>query len=143
MIYSRDTILISSIEWDFLWQSHQDIASRLARAGNRVFYIENTGVRSPGLRDAGRVWSRLKRWAKSLRTGGVREVAPNLYVCSPLVLPPFGPAWRRLVNRRLLLPLIRRTTRRLGIGRDAVLWTYLPSDTAVDLVRSLRTPESV
>jgi glycosyltransferase involved in cell wall biosynthesis len=143
MTYSRDTVLISSIEWDFLWQSHQDIASRLARSGNRVLYIENTGVRSPGLRDAGRVWSRLKHWARSLRSGGVREVAPNLYVCAPLVLPPFGPGWRRLANRRLLLPLIRRTMRRLGINRDAVLWTYLPSDTAVDLVRGLRTPESV
>ena len=52
MISGRDIICISSIEWDFLWQGHQEITSRLAQAGNRVLYIENTGVRSPGLRDA-------------------------------------------------------------------------------------------
>jgi glycosyltransferase involved in cell wall biosynthesis len=138
MIQGRDIIFISSIEWDFLWQHAQEIASRLARAGNLVLYIENTGVRSPGIRDAGRVAQRLKLWTSSLRSHGVREVQPNLYVCSPLVLPPFGPGWRRQINRRLLLPLIRRTARTLGM-RDPVLWTHLPTDTALDIIELLQT----
>ena len=142
MIEGRDIICISSIEWDFLWQGHQEIATRLARAGNRIFYIENMGVRSPGLRDAGRIASRLTHWAKSLRTGGVREIAPRIHVCSPLVLPPFGSALQRRLNRNLLLPLIRRTARRLGI-KDALVWTYLPTDTALDLINTLRTKQSL
>jgi len=77
VIEGRDIICISSIEWDFLWQGHQEIAQRLARAGNRIFYIENMGVRSPTLRDAGRVAQRLAQRAKALRTGGVREIAPR------------------------------------------------------------------
>ncbi|MCA1815490.1 MAG: hypothetical protein LC746_03630 [Acidobacteria bacterium] len=44
---SRDIILISSLGWDFPWQGHQEIATRLARAGDRVLYVENTGVRTP------------------------------------------------------------------------------------------------
>src|ERR671938_1321993 len=115
MISGHDIIYISSIEWNFLWQVHQEIALRLARAGNRVLYIENTGVRSPGLRDASRVFSRLKHWATALRSRGFREAAPNVYVCSPLVLPPFGPRWQRRVNRRLLLPSIKRIARDLGM----------------------------
>jgi hypothetical protein len=47
MLSGRDIILISSIEWDFNWQGHQEIARRLAQAGNRVLYIENMGVRVP------------------------------------------------------------------------------------------------
>lgn len=137
MITGRDFIYISSIEWSFLWQGHQEIALRLAAAGNRVLYVENTGVRSPGLRDAGRVALRLKRWAGSLRSQGVREVAPNIYVCSPMVMPPFGGRWRRALNRHLFLPLMLRAARRLGM-RDVLVWTYLPNDTTVDLTRLLR-----
>lgn len=142
MLTGHDIVLISSIEWDFLWQGPQEIATRLARAGNRVLYVENTGVRSPGLKDAGRIVRRLKKWTSSLRSHEVREVDASLYVCSPLVLPPFGAAWQREVNRRLFLPRVARAARRLGM-RDILLWTYLPTDTALDLIRLLRTPQSV
>jgi glycosyltransferase involved in cell wall biosynthesis len=141
MISRRDIIYISSIEWNFLWQGHQEIALRLAANGNRVLYVENTGVRAPGLRDAGRIALRLKRWAGALRSQGVRQVAPNIYVCSPVVLPPFGSRWRRELNRRLFLPLVRRAARSLGM-RDVLFWTYLPTDTMLDLVKLLREPRS-
>lgn len=142
MLTGQDIVFISSIEWDFLWQGPQEIATRLARAGNRVLYVENTGVRSPNLRDTNRVVRRLRKWATSLGTDGVREVSPNLYVCAPLVLPPFGARWQREINRRLLLPLVARAARKLGM-RDPLLWTFLPTDTALDLIRLLRTPRSV
>jgi glycosyltransferase involved in cell wall biosynthesis len=141
MLTGRDIIYISSIEWNFLWQQNQEIAVRLARAGNRVLYIENTGVRAPGLGDAGRVVARLKSWIGKLRSRGVREVAPNLYVCSPLVLPPFGSGFLRFANQRLLLPLIPRVARRLQM-KDVVLWTYLPTDTVLELIKLLRGPLS-
>lgn len=142
MISGKDIVFISSIDWGFLWQGHQEIASRLAQAGNRILYVENTGIRSPGFADVGRVSDRLVKWARSLRSGGVRQVAPDIYVCSPLVLPPFGARWQRLFNRRVLLPLVRRTARRLGM-QDTLIWTYLPTDTALDLIQLLRTPRSV
>src|SRR5919112_611044 len=140
MLRDRNIICISGIEWDFNWQNSQELCSRLAAAGNRVLFVENMGIRSPGLKDAGRVWKRLLNWSQSLRTRGVRQVGDNLYVCSPLVLPPFGPS--RDLNARLLLPRVVRAARRLGMG-DALILTYLPTDTALDLVRQLRTPRSV
>src|SRR5829696_4529425 len=125
MLHDRNIICISGIEWDFNWQSSQEMCSRLAAAGNRVLFVENTGIRSPELKDAGRVWQRLLNWSQALRTRGVRQVGANLYVCSPLVLP-------RVV----------RAARRLGMD-DALILTYLPTDTALDLVKQLRTPRSV
>lgn len=142
MLSGRDIILISSIEWDFNWQGHQEIAKRLAHAGNRVLYVENMGVRSPGLRDAKRVVTRFTRWARSLSGGGVRQVAPNLYVCSPLILPPFGSKVRRQLNERMMLSFIRRTVRNLGFDLE-VIWTFLPTDTVASLVRMLRRPQGV
>ncbi len=53
MLKGKDVVIISSIEWGSLWQGAQEIASRLGEAGNRVLYIENVGIRSPGLRDVG------------------------------------------------------------------------------------------
>lgn len=141
MISGLDIICISSIEWDFLWQGHQEITSRLAQAGNRVLYIENTGVRSPGIRDARRIGTRIKNWVRSLTSHGLREVAPNIYVCSPLVLPPFGAGWQRAINRRLLLPLIIRSVRSLRM-KNLLLWTYLPTDTSLDLIQMLRGTQS-
>ena len=140
MLRDRNIICISGIEWDFNWQSSQEMSSRLAANGNRVLFVENMGIRAPGLKDAGRIWNRLRNWSQSLRTRGVREVARNLYVCSPLVLPPFGAS--RGFNARVLLPRVARAARRLGMG-DALILTYLPTDTALDLVKLLSTPRSV
>ena len=140
MLRDRNIICISGIEWDFNWQSPQEICSRLAEAGNRVLFVENTGIRSPELKDAGRVWKRLLNWSQAQRTRGVREVGKDLYVCSPLVLPPFGAT--RGVNARVLLPRVARAARNLGMD-DALILTYLPTDTALDLVKLLRTPRSV
>ncbi len=137
MLTGRDIIYISSIEWNFLWQPHQEIALRLARAGNRILYIENTGVRAPGLGDAGRVFARLKSWIGSLKSSGVREVAAGVYVCSPLILPPFGTGPRKFINRHFLLPLIGRVFRKLDM-RDVIIWSYLPTDTVLDLIKLLR-----
>ncbi len=141
MITNRNIIFISSIEWDFHWQIHQEIASRLAKAGNHVLYIENTGVRAPRLRDAKRIAVRLKNIGTSLFSLGVRQVAPNIHVLSPIVLPPFGSFSQRFINRRFLLPKIKGIAQKLGM-RDPLLWSYLPTDTAVDLIEMLRTRDS-
>jgi glycosyltransferase involved in cell wall biosynthesis len=142
MFSGRDVILISSIEWDFNWQGHQEIATRLARAGNRVLYVENMGVRAPGLRDARRVAQRFSHWAGSLLDGGVRQVAPDLYVCSPLIMPPFGGRLRHQFNRRFLLPMLLRVVRNLDFD-PSVVWTFLPTDTVASFVRMIRGPRGV
>ena len=142
MLSGRDIILISSIEWDFNWQGHQEIATRLAQTGNRVLYVENMGVRSPGLRDARRVAQRFSRWAGSVLDGGVRHVAPNLYVCSPLILPPFGPSIRHQLNRYVLLRLLRRVVQNLHFD-PAVIWTFLPTDIVASFIRMMRDPHGV
>jgi glycosyltransferase involved in cell wall biosynthesis len=142
MLSGQDFVIISSVEWNFLWQGPQEIAARLARAGNRVLYVENTGVRSPKWEDARRIRQRVTRWVGAAARRGVREVEPNLFVCSPLVMPPFGPPWREALNRRVLLKTIAQAASRLAL-RNPVLWTFLPTNTANDIIRLLRTPRSL
>ena len=142
MITGRDFIIISSIDWNFLWQGPQEIAVRLARAGNRVLYIENTGVRTPGLRDTARVARRLRNGAGELVSGVERQADRNVYVCSPFIMPPFGPGYHHTINRRIFLPLIARAAARLQM-RDAIVLTFLPTDTAVELVQHLQPISSL
>ena len=59
MIRGRDIVFISSIEWDQLWQSHHELAARLAASGVRVLSVENIGVRTQGWKDRARVFARV------------------------------------------------------------------------------------
>ena len=61
---NHNIICISTIDWDFIWQGHQEIMSTLARQGDRVLFIENTGVRSVTLKDLPRLKHRLSNWRK-------------------------------------------------------------------------------
>lgn len=142
MISGRNFIIVSAITWDFLWQGSQELAVRLTNAGNRVLYVENMGVRSPSLREWRRVVSYLRKW---LRRSGPREqrgVVPGLHIHTPLVLPPFGPWYRRLLNRYVFLPRVARHARRLGFT-DPIVITYLTTDSAQALVELVRSGRSV
>lgn len=134
MLTGRDIICISSVDWDFHWQIHHEIMSTLAAQGNRVLYIENTGVRPPGFSDLSRVRQRIKNWWHS--TKGFRLERENLFVYSPLVLPFPYSRLARWVNRFLLFrPLARwmAVTR----FRRPIVWTFLPTPTARDLIREV------
>ena len=134
MIRQPDILCISSIDWDFIWQGHQEIMSTLAMQGHRVLFLENTGVRSPSVRDIPRVRQRIRNWWKG--TKGFREERPNLFVYSPIVLPMPYSRLARWVNRALLLRSMRRWMRAIGFFRP-IVWTFLPTPLTLDLIRDL------
>ncbi|MEO8681154.1 MAG: glycosyltransferase, partial [Vicinamibacterales bacterium] len=124
MTTGRDIICISSIDWDFIWQGHQEIMSRLAANGNRVLFVENTGVRPPRLSDLPRLRSRIRNWRRG--TQGFREERPNLFIHSPMVLP-FPYLWiARWLNQRILVRSLTRWMRAVGASRP-IVWTFLPT----------------
>jgi uncharacterized SAM-binding protein YcdF (DUF218 family)/glycosyltransferase involved in cell wall biosynthesis len=129
-----DILCISSIDWDFIWQGHQEIMSTLAAEGHRVLFLENTGVRAPQMRDLPRVRQRIRNWWRG--TKGFREERPNLFVYSPLVFPfPYSRV-ARWVNRFFLMRSLRRWMRATGFYRP-IAWTFLPTPLALDLLREL------
>lgn len=128
-------VMLSGIRWDFLWQRHQILATRFARAGYRTIFVETTGLSTP--RPDG---STLRKVAARLwRSGGTGEShseEPNLTVYSPLVAPP---TWRtfRLLNRRLFVPRVARDIRKLA-AEDPIVVAYPPTRTTLDLIPALR-----
>lgn len=134
MLSHQNIICVSSIDWDFLWQQHQEIMSTYAANGNTVLFIENTGVRSPRLADVPRLIQRFRNWRRGLR--GFRQEMEGLYVYSPLVLPFPHSRIARRVNRWVLVSSVRRWMRSVGF-RDPILWAFLPTWVTLDLARAI------
>ncbi len=136
----RDILYVSSIDWDDHWQGHQQIAQTLAKAGNRVLVIENTGVRSPNLRDFARIRRRAENAVRSPK--GIRRIEERLWALAPMLLPfPYARA-ARLVNRELLTASLRRFQSETGFNPE-IIFTYLPTPLVSDLIERLKPRVSV
>lgn len=134
MLTGQHIICLSSIDWDFNWQGHQEIMSAFAKGGNRVLYIENTGVRMPRPHDLPRLKRRLANWVKGFK--GFRRIQENLWVYSPVILPFPYSRLARIFNRWLLVSAIRRWMRALN-AHDPILWTFLPTGIALDVLMQI------
>jgi len=134
MIKNENIICISSIDWDFIWQGHQEIMSTFARNGNKVLFIENTGVRAPELRDLPRLKKRIFNWFKSVK--GFRKEEENLFVYSPVILPFPYSRFSRWINRILLLNTLKRWIDTMGF-HNPIIWTFLPTGTALDIINNI------
>ncbi|MBW1696460.1 MAG: YdcF family protein [Deltaproteobacteria bacterium] len=134
MITNEDIICFSSIDWDFNWQGHQEIMHRLAAGGNRVLFIENTGVRRPRLSDYPRLVKRIRNWRRGYK--GFRLQEKNLYVFSPLLLPFPHSRLARWLNRMLFLRLLKSWCRAQRYS-SPIVWSFLPSALTLEVIKSL------
>jgi len=134
MLKGHNILCISSIDWGFVWQGHQEIMSTLAANGNKVLFIENTGVRSPRLSDLPRLRQRFTNWRKG--TKGFRQERENLIVYSPLIFPfPYSRV-ARLINQFFLLRKLRHWMRTTDF-HSPIIWTFLPTPITHTLIREL------
>ncbi|PIQ89394.1 MAG: hypothetical protein COV72_03365 [Candidatus Omnitrophica bacterium CG11_big_fil_rev_8_21_14_0_20_42_13] len=134
MLKNENIICISSIDWDFIWQGHQEIMSTFAKEGNRVLFIENTGIRPPALRDIPRIKKRIINWFKSVK--GFREERDNLYIYSPIFIPFPYSRLARWVNRYLILSHLKRWLKLMKFD-NPIIWTFLPTGTALDIIANI------
>ncbi|HVH68742.1 MAG TPA: glycosyltransferase [Gemmatimonadales bacterium] len=121
MLEGHDIICFCN-DWDGDPLSKKHIMLRLGQR-NRILWVNSIGNRSPRAtrgdlrRIAGKLWGFLR---------GCRQVAPNIYVFSPFVIPFHGRALARWFNRWFLGVSLRWTCRKLGF-RDIITWTFFPS----------------
>jgi glycosyltransferase involved in cell wall biosynthesis len=130
MLHGANIVCLAAIDWAFNWQIPQEVAAGLAAAGNRVLFVENTGIRRPRLKDLGRLRARLHNWRAT--PGGLRAAAANegVDVLSPMILPLPYARWAQTVNE----PLLRRAIER---------WLAAPGQPAEPDARSQwRTPRA-
>jgi len=134
VLKNENIICISSIDWDFNWQGHQEIMATFAKNGNRVLFIENTGVRAPNLKDIQRLIKRTIDWFKSFK--GFRNEMENLYVYSPVILPFPYSRIARWINNYMLVKPIKRWMEAMEFY-DPIVWSFLPTGTALDIIDNI------
>lgn len=135
MLRGKDIVCISSLDWDAMWTSKQQIMHRLAQT-NRVLYVEEPVTMLAPLK----VPSRWRRWSATVPR--LRRVEAGLWVLTPPPVLPFGnmrPAVNK-ANQAVLARYVQWAMNRLYFDEEYVFWTYLP--TALALLERLETGES-
>lgn len=134
----RGAVIVAAVDWNFLKQRVHHLAAGFAAAGVRVLFVENTGIRTPRLGDAGRIVQRL-RTAVSGANGSTEEPLPeNLEVLSPLVLPLPYHRWAVACNfavlRRGTTGFLKRHSLEPG---ETILYSYLATPLVLRLANAL------
>ena len=116
------SIICFANDWNSDPTSKTHIMRILARR-NRILWVNSIGMRRPTAShaDLTRIVGKLRRTLQ-----GCVEVAPNLFVANPLVLPLPGIAAADVLNTFVLSTWLRWLCRRHGLDRP-ILWTFLPN----------------
>jgi glycosyltransferase involved in cell wall biosynthesis len=134
-MHGANIICLSSIDWAFNWQLPQEVASAFAAGGNRVLFVENTGVRRPALKDVPRLRARLRNWRRARPGGHTADGGVDIH--SPLLLPfPYARS-AVAISARLLLDTVHKWLRR-DTGRLLIVITFLPTPLARAVIRGLK-----
>lgn len=138
MLKNRSVICFAGEDW---WYHHphskNHIMKRLARE-NRVMFVNSISMGLPSMR-SGDFFVKIRRKLKSYAKF-VRRSPEGIVVVTPIVVPFFGSAAGRALNRWLLVAQIRLIMLLFGFRRP-VLWIAIP--TAKDVVGRLGEQELV
>ena len=118
-----DIICVSTTDWDEIWGSRQQIMSRFAQQGNRVFFIERQVGPEHLLRDHQMRQKTIYSWKQS----SPQEVRKNLWIIKPPLLLP-GRYYSFTINRinqNILVKFFKHQTKVFSISKP-VLWVYPP-----------------
>ena len=133
MIRDQSIICFAGEDW---WYHHphskNHIMRRLARAGNRVMFVNSISMGLPSAKSPdfyGKIKRKLKSYARA-----VRRTEEGIIVVSPPVLPFYSNRLGRAINRALLRAEIRCLMVAYDF-RDPILWIAIP--TARDVVGHL------
>ena len=125
----QNFIILSSIEWDTVWQTQQKLAKSLS-ANNNVLFFENTGIRSPNFRDIPRIKSRITNWIKS--TSGFKEIYKNLVIFYPITIPLQYSKIFRFINKHILYSKLKEWIT-IHNANKVIVITFNPSPLSIEL----------
>ncbi len=125
MIHNQSIICFGGEDW---WYHHQHsknhIMRRLARAGNRVIFVNSISMGLPSLASPD-LFSKIKRKLGSYARP-VRITEEGIVVVSPPLLPFYSNRLARAINRRLLIFQIKLLMIAFDMRRP-ILWIAIPT----------------
>ena len=129
MITDQSIICFAGEDW---WYHHQHsknhIMRRLARAGNRVIFVNSISMGLPSISSPD-LWAKIRRKLRSY-SKLVRQTEDGVIVVSPLALPFYSSRLARAMNRLLLSVQIKLLMIAFEL-RSPVLWIAIPTAAGV------------
>jgi len=121
LVRGRKFLWILSPTWDGVWTRQNHFATRLARLGAEVLYVENPSSWASSLKQ--RQWKSLPL----LSAHGTKQVEPRLHVMKPFLSFPGATRSEIIarINGRLVASQIEQWTRSRRWG-NCVAWCRLP-----------------
>ncbi len=134
MIKDKSIICFAGEDW---WYHHphskNHIMRRLARAGNRVVFVNSISMGLPDIKSPdfiGKIKRKLRSFAKF-----ARRAEDGIIVVTPLVTPFYSSRFGRALNKFLLVAQFKLLRVAFNL-RDPVLWIAIP--TAAEMVGQLK-----
>ena len=134
-IRKRNVIIFSSIDWSTHWQLHHQLATSLISDGNRVLFVENTGVRSINIGDVGRLSERIHNWRKGMR-GFFNIDGSKLTIYSPILIPFPYSKLSLFFNKRIFNLSIFRWIKVSNFS-DPIVISFLPTPLIQSAIKSI------
>jgi glycosyltransferase involved in cell wall biosynthesis len=122
MLRGKDIVCISSLDWEAMWTSKQQIMHRLAET-NRVLYVEEPVTMLAPLKVPA-LW---RRWAAAVPR--LRRVDAGLWTLTLPPLLPFGNMKPKVneINQGAQAHYLNWALDRLYFDEEYIFWSYLPS----------------
>ena len=130
----KNYIIFSSIDWSTHWQIHHQLVGSIIDSGDRVLFIENTGARSPQIRDLSRIIDRLKSRAQS--TYGYKNINDNLTVLTPIFIPYPYNKLSILLNTFLISKSIKGWIKAAKFY-EPICISFLPTPTVQGIIKAI------
>ncbi len=127
----KEVLILSSIDWNFQWQSKQIFATHFARAGWKVVFVNSTGVKRLSGTAFKKIISRLIKNKNKMNN----PVEEGIDIIGQLILPPSNSFFMR-INRKIFIPEIVRKIKKTNIKNPVVI-SYIPTQTTLDILDEL------
>ncbi len=127
-------IIFSSIDWSTHWQLHHQLTMSIIKSGGRVLFVENTGVRSPKIKDISRIKSRIKSRMNS--TYGFNSIEKNLTIYTPLFVPYPYNRLSIFINTLFIYKSIVRWMRLVCFYKPIVI-SFLPTPSTQNIIKKI------
>jgi glycosyltransferase involved in cell wall biosynthesis/uncharacterized SAM-binding protein YcdF (DUF218 family) len=139
-INNRNIVIFSSIDWSIHWQLHHQLTTSFISAGNRVLFIENTGIRSVNMSDIHRISERISNWRKGIHGFSSIDI-DKLTLYSPMLLPfPYSKI-SLFLNKRIFNIYIFRWIKASNFDNPIVI-SFLPTPLIQSAIKTI-DPELV
>ena len=127
-------VIFSSINWSTHWQIHHQLVNSIVLSGDKVLFVENTGVRSPQIKDFGRILERVKARLSSIH--GFKDVESSVTVFTPVFIPYPYNKLSIFLNTLLIYRSIRGWIKVVKFY-EPICISFLPTPAVQEIIRNI------